>query len=84
MKIIYSFKVINGLDGAYRNPAFFAGIVKDADVVYTDDKDIKEAYKKAGIEVKPLKKPRGNRSNRHKEATETTEATEATEATDDL
>lgn len=56
MILIYSNTKIEGLEGAYRNHAFFDGVEEGAEVVYTDDKRIKEAYAAKEIEVKALPK----------------------------
>ncbi len=56
MTLIYSNTKIEGLEGAYRNPAFFDGVEEGAEVVYTDDKKIKEAYAAQKVEVKALPK----------------------------
>ena len=56
MTLVYSNEKIEGLDGAYRNPAFFDGIEDGAEVVYTDSDVIAKAYKDAGIEVKTIEK----------------------------
>ena len=53
MTYIYS-DVDVGIQGAYIAPRLFDGAIKGAEVVYTDDAKIAEAYK--GIEVKPIKK----------------------------
>lgn len=42
--IIYSNNRIKGLEGQYKNPAYFAGCEKGVDVVYTSHNHIKEAY----------------------------------------
>ena len=56
MTLIYSNAKVEGLEGAYRNPAFFDGVEEGAEVVYTDDKKIKEAYAAQKVEVKALPK----------------------------
>jgi len=58
MTLIYSNTKIEGLEGVYRNPLFFNGVEK-AELVYTDNKKIAEAYKKNGVEVKSIKR-KGN------------------------
>jgi len=59
--VIYSSALIAGLDGAYRNPAFFEAVEKDAKLVYTDRDDIKKQYEQIDIEVKPLPKKKTNK-----------------------
>lgn len=55
MTIIYSDVVVDGLIGAYISPIYFdQDNLEKAARVYSDDKDIIEAYKKANIEVLPL------------------------------
>jgi len=58
MNIIYSSTHIEGLDGAYRNPALFGDVDTTAEVVYTDHNHIKEAYEAAGVKVEPITKPK--------------------------
>ena len=56
MTIIYSNEVIDGLIGAYVAPYYFdANNLEKCNKVYTDSKEILEAYKNVGIEVLPLK-----------------------------
>ena len=54
MTIIYSNDVVDNLVGTYINPARFDGIEIGAELVYTDDANIKDAYKDTDVEVKPL------------------------------
>ena len=56
MTFIYSNDEVEGVSGAYIAPHLFDGVVKGASEVYTDDVKIIEAYKSAGVEVKPIKK----------------------------
>lgn len=56
MTIIYSDVVVDGLVGAYIAPYYFdLNNLEKANKVYTDSKEITEAYKNAGVEVLPLK-----------------------------
>ena len=54
MIIIYSNDVVDNLVGTYINPARFDGIERGAKLVYTDDANIKDAYKDTDVEVKSL------------------------------
>lgn len=54
MTVIYSNDVLDNLVGTYINPARFDGIERGAELVYTDDAKIKDAYKDTDVEVKPL------------------------------
>ena len=54
MTVIYSNDVLDNLVGTYINPARFDGIERGAELVYTDDAKIKDAYKDTNVEVKPL------------------------------
>ena len=54
MIIIYSNDVVDNLVGTYINPAWFDGIERGAELVYTDDAKIKDAYKDTDVEVKSL------------------------------
>ena len=63
MTIVYSDKRVDGVDGAYRNPAFFDGLEEGAKVVYTDDESIAKLYKDAGVEVKPITKRKRGKAN---------------------
>ena len=56
MTYIYSNEEVQGISGAYIAPHLFDGVVKGASEVYADDVKIIEAYKSAGVEVKPIKK----------------------------
>ena len=58
MNIIYSDKVIKGLEGIYADASLFNGDTEICDAVYTDSIDIKSAYEKKGIQVFPIKKTR--------------------------
>jgi len=46
MRIIYSNKLIEGLNGLYKNPQFFEKPEINATEVYTNDERIYEAYSK--------------------------------------
>ena len=63
MTVIYSSEKIDGLSGEYRNPAFFAGPIRGAKLVYTDHNPIKEAYLVRGVEVRELKETKQKRRN---------------------
>jgi hypothetical protein len=54
MTIIYSNNRVDGLDGKYANPAYFAGAEVNATLVYTNDNNIASIYKEAGVEVKKI------------------------------
>ena len=54
MTVIYSNDVLDNLVGTYINPARFDGVERGAKLVYTDDANIKDAYKDYDVEVKPL------------------------------
>ena len=54
MIIIYSNDVVDNLVGTYINPARFDGVERGAELVYTDDANIKDAYKDTDVEVKSL------------------------------
>lgn len=56
MTIIYSDVVVDGLIGAYIAPYYFdSNNLEKCKKVYTDSKEITEAYKKVNVEVLPLK-----------------------------
>jgi hypothetical protein len=56
MTIIYSDVVVDGLVGAYVAPYYFdENNLEKCTKVYTDSKEIAEAYKKIEVEVLPLK-----------------------------
>ena len=55
MTIIYSDKVIEDLKGCYISPFYFkADKLEKCKKVYTDSKEILEAYKNIGVEVLPI------------------------------
>lgn len=53
--MIYVYGELEGVDGIKANP-LFKDAIKNATLVYTDDKEIGDNYKKLGIEVKPIVK----------------------------
>jgi len=57
MTVIYSAKRIEGLDGRYIDPRFYAGVVKCGEV-HTDDQSIKKDYEVVGVSVSPITKKR--------------------------
>lgn len=52
----YIYGELEGVDGIEANP-LFKDAIKNATLVYTDDKEISAKYKKLGVEVKPITKP---------------------------
>jgi len=57
MTLIYDDKTLNTFDGdiQYRNPKYFGSCVTGCKKVYADDEKVIKAYKKAKIDVYPLK-----------------------------
>jgi len=52
MRVIYSNKLIKGLEGLYKNPQFFEKPETGATEVYTDDPTIAEIYAKLkGVKI---------------------------------
>ena len=52
MRIVYSNKLIEGLEGLYKNPQFFEKPETGATEVYTDDPAIAEVYAKLkGVKI---------------------------------
>lgn len=52
MIVIYSDKAIKGVGGCYCSPRLFDGVDNRATLVISNVKEIQEAYKAAGVEVK--------------------------------
>ena len=51
--MIYVYGELEGVDGIKANP-LFKDAIKNATLVYTDDKEISANYKKLGVEVRPI------------------------------
>jgi hypothetical protein len=51
--VIYIYGELEGVDGIKANP-LFKDAIKNATLVYTDDKEVGANYKKLGVEVRPI------------------------------
>ena len=51
--MVYIYGELEGVEGIKASP-IFKDAIKNATLVYTDDKEIKANYAKIGVEVKPL------------------------------
>jgi len=66
---IYAYGTTEPIDGATGCSLTFKEVIKDAELVYTDDAEVKANYEAVGVEVRPLteQKPKQRRKRKTEE-----------------